>query len=251
MAEEPKKSIKEQIQDKLNKGQSIGAADIADFRPVEKKAEPKEDEEVKLEPSSKDKILEAAEDNQPFQGLALEGNQAEAFAGYKLGLMDMDEAEISVLDKEEFMDCLVDDRRFTRYFDMLGGRITGKFRSRTTEESMAILAELARRQRNSGVIVSMEHSAFLRHACLAFQLIEYQGAEYRIPAGPLRAQYDAEKDELTPPAWLKLVDRYANMDEGLEQALYSKLREFERVYWTLVKHANNQDFWNPEDSSIG
>jgi len=253
VADEVNKSIKEKIQEKLGKGGKIGAADIADFSsPAEEASASGEEEKVKIEPDSQDPILKTAAKDQPFQVLGGEQLKSEDFTGYNLGMMEMEEVEVSNIDKDEFLDCLVDDRRFTRQFSLYGGRITGKFRSRSTEESMAILAEVNRIRRDKGAAFTLpEYAAFLRHASLAFQVIELNDVVYSLPEGGLRAEYDVETDKIVAPKWTKLVEKYANMEEGLEQGIYTRLMEFERVYWTMVKNAANQDFWNPGGSSIG
>lgn len=247
MADE-KKSIKDQIKERLENGESISQTDLADFNPKEE-VEMEEEAPPEVEPSPEDNLTQAGADPQPYQHVAAKQGKASEFGGYNLGLMDMEPAEITRADKEAFMDCLVDDSRFERSFSLFGGRVKGVFRSRTTAESLAIISEVNRAYSVVKNAMTTEFAATLRHANLAMQVAELDGVVYPIFEEPLKSQYDVDTDDVTEPKWWKLVNKYNNMPEGKEQALYTALLEFERVYWTMVKHAGDQNFWNPEDSS--
>lgn len=251
----PEKSIKEQVTERLESQGGISGADIAELttggsEEEEKKVEVEEEETV-LENDSDDVVLEQAAKGQPFQRLDNAMTEAGKFEGQNLGLMGLSEVEISEADKEAFLDCLIDGGRFEREFSLFNGKVTGRFRSRTTKETTAILGELGRRARKNPDMTDVEYSATLRHCVMAFQVAELNDVEYPVLDGPLKATYDLDTDSATEPKWWKMVEKFDGMSEGLEQAVYSALMDFERVYWTMVQKANDQDFWHPEGSTSG
>jgi hypothetical protein len=242
-------SIRDKVNEQLEKSSSISSTDIAEMA-TETEAREDNDKPVKVENDSGDPLTKAASKGQPYETLGKKRPEAEKFGGYNLGLMKMDEEpEITDEDKENFMNCLVDGKPFIRKFSLFGGKLTGVFRSRSTAQSTAIISEVNRRMATEKNMAPMSYAATLRHATLAFQVAELNGVEYPYIDEGLKASYDLETSKVSAPTWWKLVDKYASMQEGTEQAIYTSMLEFERVYWTLVKNAANQNFWNPGDST--
>lgn len=248
----PDESVKKKVQEKLKEQSSISGADIAEMTSAPEQ-EPEEEtvEKTEVLPSSEDVVADQAGKDQPYEVLDNAMEQSDKFEGNHLGLMEMDEVEISEIDKVKFLDCLVDGKRFTREFSLFGGRITGTFRSRTTKETSAILGELGRRTKMNKGLSTVEYASMLRHATLAFQIDEMDGTAYPVPGEPLRATYNDDTAQVEDPSWWKRAKVYEEMPEGTEQALYSALLDFERVYWTMIKKAQDQNFWNPGGSTTG
>ena len=159
---------------------------------------------------------------------------------------------ITAEDKKRFMDVFVDGSRFTRRFSLCGGKLTGMFRSRKMGESRCLIVEMTR-QSEARNLTMMEHSTRIRYALLHCQLAELNGVGRPEWEEPWNAQETVKdsKAEIVPPKWSVDMDIiFDHKHEGYINMLYRELKTFERVYWALVKNAAEQNFWDPEDSTI-
>lgn len=155
--------------------------------------------------------------------------------------------EITDADREAFKDAVIADTRYVYDFTLLGGKLKGKFRSRTQDESMAILAHLNVRVRKGDLVDQLHYSMLLRAGLLAAQVMELNGVRYDELATPL---YWTRKDkEEVAPAWIKQAEGWVSRQEALTTILYDALQIFERKYWTMVDNAPDANFWSPAAST--
>lgn len=245
------KSIKEKVAEKLQEQGGISGADIAELASSEtaetveitpKTREPKP--EIPVDP-----VLEAGGEDQPHDVLKEQHEIHEAEGNHPFTEDDLLDVEVDPVDKERFLDCLTDGRRFTKEYQLFNGRVTVKFRTRTSEETAALLGELTRQAKKMEDLTSVEYSSMLRHANLVFQVDEIDDVTMPPPEDPIKAKYNDETGKIDPPAWWKRLDFYSGMQEGKEQAVYNTLLSFEKLYWTMIRKAHDQNFWNPEDST--
>ena len=244
----------EKLKERLTEQGSIGSLDIANFSTNEE-ATPLGDE---LNETTKVAVPEGQYDD-PLNEILDDGAETSDELGlelkttnpdnYTFGLKNLVEVEITPEEKEMFLDAIVDDSRFELAFSLFNGKVTGVFRSRTTGESRAILKETHRRWAEFEKMPGSEYSTILKGSMLRAQLKELNGTGYPEMTEPLLAQYDFETDKTVPPKWYNEMETLCNkFSDALITALYGALQTFEDKYWTLIKHAGDQDFWLPEDS---
>ena len=248
--------FKDELKKKLAEDGTLSSADLGTFNkpePQEESSEPVSDGPVKTQvPSeaSDDTFIREASAAGPGEEVAVDAayhNPDEE--GYQFGLQGLDEVEISEEDKNAFLDAVVDDSRFERPFSLFNGRVTGIFRSRTVGESRAIIIELHRQWAKHEYLPASEYSTLMKSAMLRMQLKELNGVQYPEAEEPLIATYNFKAENVKDPAWFKEMDEMCNkMSDAVSAALYEALVYFEKVYWTMVKKAEDQNFWNPEDS---
>lgn len=242
------KTIQEKVAAKLAEQSGISGKDIAELMSDEPsvREEPVKEEEPE---GPSDMVLEASNGNQPHDELSAhqESNEEEANGPFDTEMLE--DVEVAEADKERFLDCLVDGKRFTKEYNLFNNRLRVTFRTRTTEETAALLGELTRKARAMDDLTSVEYSANLRHATMVFQVAELDDVEMPVPSGPLKATFSDKLARVEPPEWWKRLEFYATMSEGKEQAIYNALLSFEKTYWTMVRKAQDQNFWNPEDST--
>jgi hypothetical protein len=147
---------------------------------------------------------------------------------------------------------IIDDSRLELPFSLFGGKLTGVFRSRTAEESKCILGELYRQFNANEFTTPSEYSTVMRNALLLCQVKEINSVEYPVLSKPYKSVLEVVDGSkvVSKPKWCTDANViFSEMHEGKTTALYKALQLFEQKYWTLIKHADDQDFWNPEDST--
>lgn len=153
---------------------------------------------------------------------------------------------ITPLDKQAFVDALLDNSRFTRPFSLYGGKIYGEFQNRTTREHDAIVAYLCAKIRDGVIKNDSDYFRYLRSLILTAQTRRYMEFEYDGMKEPLYANEDG-----TPPAWEPTFLRWLAKDDltpGLTGPLFSEIRKFEHKYWTLISCADDANFFVPAES---
>lgn len=165
-------------------------------------------------------------------------------------LTSPEELKITPGDKLSFVDSLVDDTRWTTQINLFGGRLRVKLRSRTSEESAAIMAELNRRHDRGEFNSMLDYGAALRGALLYFQIASINDIDY--PAhdaekDPLRSSVSwvGAKAEILTPTWAGRASSMLKGNEGRERAIFQALLVMEYKYWELTKQAESRSFWNP------
>lgn len=151
-------------------------------------------------------------------------------------------------ERNHFLDTVITGGRFTLPFSIFGGRVTGVIRSRTQTETRAIWAQLMREMREGDIQVNAEYTVRIRSMLMGAQLESYN--DVKIPEFPTPLEWVRGADgQDTPPAWLEAIKSWEDLDDGLATAIYEEIINFERKYWTLVRHADDQDFWQPVTST--
>ena len=151
-------------------------------------------------------------------------------------------------ERSHFLNTVISGARFTLPFNIFGGRVTGVIRSRTQAETRAIWAQLMREMREGTIQVNADYTVRIRAMLMGAQLESYN--EVKIPELPTPLDWIRQPNgEATPPPWLEGIKSWEDLDDGLATAIYEEIVNFERKYWTLVRHADDQDFWQPVTST--
>ena len=253
-------SLNEQIKATLERKGTLGPEDLNNMG-AETAAKPNtrsDDEDTKIKVGSEALDAVTASGNKDTADKII-GNNLEAAQvpedPFAVADDELETVVITAADKKRFQDCFVDGTRFTRGFSVLGGRVKGVFRCRKTAESRAIMTELTRLAIANGYSAS-DYAAANRKALLHCQLAELSGVVKPEFQAPLRAvekiNIETKTKEIVPPAWVLEMDiAFDNVGDAVEDILYKELKTFEKVYWTMVRNAGDQNFWDPEDSTIG
>jgi len=234
---------------------NLSSADLADFESPE--------DTDKNQPVVGDVTTEAPTDMRKIDPMVATGGEANTGAKLANTIKQASEnadkltamgitmlpAQVIVTEEERelFLDCIVTGKRFELPFSLFDGKITGKFRSRSQEESNAILARLNWEVEQKKIYNVMEYTGRLRNMLLAAQVAEIRNTKlvplmtplYRTQAG----------DTITEPGWLSQVATWTSEHEGLVSALYREFQLFEQKYVLMVNNATNQNFWHPAGSS--
>lgn len=254
-------SVKDEVKKKIAEAGGLTAGDLASFDSkdsqqgegtntgAENKTQDANESTDRVEVSK-----EAAEDvvRKAYDASTPEDVVASALANNPSGLyFENNQVDVTPEDKEAFLRALIDDSRFERPFTIFNGKVSGVFRSRLLNETRAIMCEIQRQLRNGEFDTDIEYGTRMRHALLRFQLKELDGKSYQIPEEPLSAVATVEdgKEKVTPPAWVEEADVFFNGSEAKFAAVYAQLCVFEAKYWTMTQNADDQDFWQTEDST--
>lgn len=161
-------------------------------------------------------------------------------------LFSDDELVITPSEKAEFIDAMVDGRRYTEEVELLGGRIHVTLRSRTVRETQAMYAFM-RHELASGYEAKTSLESDMQYLLTAACVQELNGVTYPELKEPLT--YTASGKEEIPPGWLPDMEAWKSKPEGLLSAIANRIQLFEYKYWTMVNEANNKNFWNPDTST--
>jgi hypothetical protein len=248
-------SVKDKVQEQLQDTGSLSSADLGGFQPREAGLEEESEEKVSnLDTTDIADVPEDAKKDVVMQvGGSVDSSDAvmQALQNDPAGvLFERGKVELTPEDKQAFLDALVTDSRFELQFSLFDGKLTGVFRSRLNCETRAILNEMRRQLAAEEIPTEIEYTTRFRHSLLRFHLKELNGETYESPE-VLSAVVSAEDGEkkVTPPPWVEEAETFFKGNEAKTAALYNALCVFEGKYWTLVENANNQDFWQTEDST--
>jgi hypothetical protein len=249
-------SVKDKVQEQLQDKGSLSSADLGGFQPREAGLEEEEAKENggSLDTTDIADVPEDAKNDVVMKvGSSIDTSDAvmQALQNDPAGvLFERGKVELTPADKTAFLEALVSDDRFELPFSLFDGKLTGVFRSRLNCETRAILNEMRRQLSAGDIPTEIEYTTRFRHALLRFHLKELNGEEYKIPEvlGAVVTSEDGEK-KVTPPPWVEEAHTFFKGHEAKTAALYNALCVFEGKYWTLVENANNQDFWQTEDST--
>ena len=256
-------SVSDRIKGQLENGSAISASDLAEFsKPTTEGKEPKVDpmSETSMihvpHEAKQDPIMAAADGSDTisaFQG-AISDDPAgtNQYSDSMIEPLDIDEIEVTAAEKSLFIESLITGGRFKLSIPLLGGSLLVTFQSRKNSETRAVAREMNRRAQD-GSMSEMQFSELTRQSILRFQVVEVGDVTYNPVEGPLSAVTTAVdgKEVVVPPKWYEEAEVFfgADKSEGLIATLYRALQIFEAKYWAMVKHAEDQDFWHPEDST--
>lgn len=160
------------------------------------------------------------------------------------------DVEVTDRDKEDFLVTILGGSRFTRRFELMGGKIVLEFRSMLADENFDVQRQLLLDQ-NDGLILS-EAEWFLR-------LFEYRmacslAAVYDVNGKPLVIvpQLSDFKIEINPdkpnqtalPAAREFVHAKALSHEVTRRLAATHLRKFQRLVEAMEAMALEPSFWN-------
>lgn len=160
------------------------------------------------------------------------------------------DVEVTDRDKEDFLVTILGGSRFTRRFELMGGKIVLEFRSMLADENFDVQRQLLLDQ-NDGLILS-EAEWFLR-------LFEYRmacslAAVYDVNGKPLVIvpQLSDFKIEINPdkpnqtalPAAREFVHAKALSHEVTRRLAAAHLRKFQRLVEAMEAMALEPSFWN-------
>ena len=151
-------------------------------------------------------------------------------------------------ERNAFLEALVSGKRYEHKFVIFDGKIRGKIRCRSTEESEAVAAWLNGGIQDGRYKIALDYSLDIRNILLTAQVAELNGIRYNEMAKPLFRTQSGET--VQPPGWLKDVSTWTKQPEPVIAAVYEELRLFEKKYWTMVGHARDQNFWQPVGSIL-
>lgn len=243
--------LKETLEKAKQSGKlTLSSADIA--ASVEPKVEDKQPDVVKgpvstpvAQEAKDDSIMNTAKDGVPGQIINDEMNNKGV-----INPPPLEDLMVSIddEDRDAFLDAIVKDVRYLRTFNLFGGKLTGVLRSRTQEESLAILAYLNILLKKGEITQQIEYSTMLRAAVLACQVEELNGLKYVPLTAPLYT-VKKNKDEEVQPGWIDQFKMWMAKPEATTTAIYDELQIFESKYWTMIRSAPDSNFWSPAEST--
>lgn len=249
--------IKEKVTQTLKQTGALSSVDLADLEPPTAPSEPvaaNSGPDKVATVAVQDPMLQAGLADSSAAELADQAAELPDTSGYAFNADPLIEIEVSEDDKRAFEDAIVEDGRFVRPFSLFNGKLKGTMRNRTANESRAILNELNRQwviMSKEGAPAS-EYSTTLRVALLTCQVASLNGVTYPEMEEPLTAVMRVVdgKQEIKAPKWYAdMFTLFGKMGDGKQAALYGELCRFEQKYWTLTRHADDQNFWCPGEST--
>jgi len=256
-------SLAEEIKKELDEKGSVSFNDIKSKASNGSELDSALSEDSTVKPQMPEDPLDKAVYNSPDTASAnaaaagIDNNQTLNSFGF--GFLKLEEVEVSAEDKQRFVDSItsLEEKRFTKEFSIFGDNFIVIFKNRTVNEGRAILTEINRfmrtrseRQLDDMTVLSLDYPTLLKMAMLRFQLVSVNGMSIpEVNPEDLNSTFDFEKGKPSTPKWIIEMDKlFGKYQEGLLNALFDRLMEFESIYWTLIKNANNTNFWNPEES---
>jgi hypothetical protein len=248
-------NLKEKLESDLAAGKGISSADIAAFstKPPEIGTPVQGDVKVKVpDEAKKDPVLETAAAGEPgprLAGLAKNAADADPTKGPVNDpyMVVPEEVVITETEREAFLNALIVGSRFELPFELFKGKIKGKLRCRSQQESTAIIARLTYELDLKTIVNGLDYSTRLRNMLMAAQVAELNGTCYPTLSEPLMRTINGK--DVKEPGWLEQAVYWGTLSEGLVSAVYKQVRIFEAKYWIMVNNAANQNFWNPAGST--
>lgn len=149
--------------------------------------------------------------------------------------------KVSEEQRNRFLDCVVTGDRYTETFDLYGGRVHGKIRCRSLDETEAIEAYIRRQVITRKIVSQAEYTSFVRRALLSAQIEELNGVKFPELEKPLFATETEEG--LVQPGWLGRLDKWGTNPDALVVTLVGKILDFEARYWAMIRSSENENFW--------
>lgn len=196
---------------------------------------------------------------QTTQTQAPEPKNPEALVGLKVPLpeinadRDIDPADevpqvkIEKVHKDAFLKAIIENSRYKEEVSLFNGAIKATIRSRTAEETDAIMSYIRHVAITSGGLSDYEYSSRLRTMMLAAQIEQLNDTVYPELKAPLFATED--KDGKKPPAWVEDLEVWAKKSDAIVSALSNAVSAFEARYWLMIRESNNINFWEPGTST--
>ena len=153
---------------------------------------------------------------------------------------------VSAEEKAAFLEALVQNKRFHKDYTTAAGRMNLRLRSRTVEETSAIISAFTAEIRAGKLVSTLEQTSRLRSMLMTFQVETLNGVDYASPEHPLVTTVsDAGTAQ---PAWLERASAWSAYNEAAHSMIWNCLADFEDRYWTMTESAKDSDFWQPAAS---
>jgi len=136
-------------------------------------------------------------------------------------------------DTEEYMRAILGDRRFTKTYDVMRGRIKIEFTTVDTsasERMNKIISELA----------TLEDPALFRSHLIKLQMV-YMLKSYKI--GDKAASFDGSDAKTLQEAEAQFTDRFGDLDEGLAGMFTTTLGSFMALKKALIDACFDETFY--------
>lgn len=157
------------------------------------------------------------------------------------------EVEITTRDKMEFLEAVTTGSRYKSTAYLFGGRVKVRFRSRSVEETEAILSYMHRSGIGGDFVTKADVSDAALAALLVAQVDEIDGVEYTEMKKPLK--YTETIDGIKEPGWIQDLEMWRRKPEYFVAALGDALVAFEAKYWEMVRASKDENFWSPGGST--
>ena len=161
-------------------------------------------------------------------------------------ITDINELTVTAEEKENFLDCLVNNVPYERDCSIFDGKITFKLRTITKEENNAIIIIAGNDDGRDFMERVQRYSTF-------FHVTNLRGVDVPPYEGDLAPKYDTKGDKrkLIIPDWVKQADvMYAPEPAPVMYGIYKAVVQFEAKYTYMVEKAVDQDFWKAGDSTF-
>jgi len=166
--------------------------------------------------------------------------------------LDFKQVKITPQDKQLFLNAIVTGERMRSEHTAYGGSLSLMFQSRLASETQAVVSEL-RRSTTAGLVRNdLEYGDRALRLCLRLQLVSLNGAVFQPVVGTelmpkIIAQNGMQK--VMPADWIaEADDLFKNVPDAIYNVMLAELRKFEFKYNTMIAKAQDQNFWNPEES---
>ena len=224
------KKEKTVLEDKLEKFKETGVVELNSSDMFTSTAEVNNDER---EPDALSKSTTVSEEEAEHTDVLLESGSE------RVNPLDLKvDIVITPENKENFINSVIYNKPFEATYTIFGN-ITVSYRSRTQKDTSNIFRFIGKQFADKKIGTQAEYTEEVRKMLLACQLTEFNGVEF----SPI-TDYSADSKEL-----LDRLKSIEELNDGVVTALYTKLVEFESIYWAMVNNASNQNFWNPVESA--
>lgn len=149
--------------------------------------------------------------------------------------------------KEAFIHAVISGERYYETFDLLGGKMHLVIRSRSTQETDAIIAYSRYMVRIDKIRTDYEYSGLMRKLLALAQVDEINGVKMAEMEAPLF--FTENSKERVPPAWEPRIEQWAAKPESILAMTTRCILEFEARYWEMIRHIEDESFWLSEGST--
>jgi len=150
-------------------------------------------------------------------------------------------------EKEAFLKAITFDTRFELPFSVFGGKIKGIIRNRSLSEHNVLVAYLMALVASQQIRTEDEYQQQLRALTLAAQVKQLGQDEFEELKEPLAPQGSGEV-----PGWLSRYQYWLERDGrglGVTRAVFREIQKFEGKYWSMLRQAENENFWSTAEST--
>ena len=150
---------------------------------------------------------------------------------------------LTVKDKVDFIDSVVNNTRFTKDYSIFGGRIKFTVRSLTSEEVQALAVwTLKKSTENPADQLSGRYRKYL----MAAHISRYNGVDMPPLEAPLFETLEQDGKTTRQPGWVERSRFWNDKGSGIVQSILNCIADFDLRYSTLCSRAEDENFWNPD-----